>query len=267
MHSRLLSTLVLIEPVILDEDVPGPGSALMSSLRRDIWTSRQRAESSLGRAFASWDQLALRELFEYGLRETSTALYNSTRSKDLVPGSVTLTTSKHQEAWAYAQISFESQDAGLDRLSLSDWDSKKGLLYLGFRSESKIAMQYLSQLRSSVLYIFGASSSLSSPDLQNRKVERIGTGLGGSGGKAEGKVQATVIDKSGHMLPVEQPAILAEAAIGWISKWYGNWLTNEKFMNGYKSKKSDNDMLAVSQSWMDAVKRRTETCEVQAVNA
>ena len=253
MHPRLLSTLVLIEPVIIEEHDGGPGPAIMATMRRDIWDTRAKAEASLGKAFSTWESRAIKKFLEYGLRQVPTAIYNT--KKEAAPSnSVTLTTSKHQEAWAYSQINFEPQEAGLDRLILPDWHSDIGLPYIAFRPESFMAMQNLPYLRPSVFYIFGASSPLSSPRLQDQKVKRTGTGIGGSGGLAEKMVEKQVLEKTGHLVIFEQPGATANATADWIEKWLNRWLNDQQCLFGYKSKKSDADMLKVSKAWVDAVK-------------
>lgn len=254
MHPRLLSTIVLIEPVILDEHVGGPGPALMATMRRDTWDSRAKAENSLRKAFGTWDIRSLTKFFDYGLRVNPTALQGQSRDKSTSPQAVTLTTSKHQEAWAYAQVNFEPKEAGLDRLLLPDWDDKLGLPNIAFRPESFTAMQNLPYIRPGVLYVFGAESPLSSPQLQDQKLARTGVSTGGNGGRAEGKVDKRIIQKSGHLVVMEQPRATANATATWIKKWFEQWLVDKRTIQEYKSKKSDNEMRQVSKAWIEAVK-------------
>ena len=65
MHPRLLSTLVLIEPVMMDEISGTPSPVLQSTVRRDIWETRAKTKSCLRKAFKSWDPRALDRLFKY----------------------------------------------------------------------------------------------------------------------------------------------------------------------------------------------------------
>ena len=76
MHPRLLSTLVLIELVMIDEISGTPSPVLQSTVRRNSWETPSKAESYLRKAFQSWDPRALDRLVERGLGETPTALYN-----------------------------------------------------------------------------------------------------------------------------------------------------------------------------------------------
>ena len=254
MHPRLLSTVILIEPVILDEVGGGSNPALLSTIRRDIWDARAKAEASLRKAFATWDQRALEKFLKYGLRDVPTALYDTSRTRHISPDSVTLTTSKHQESWAYAQINFEPKQSGLDRLLLPDWDPMIELPQLAARPECLVTMRNLPCIRPSVLYIFGANSPLSPPKFQEKKVNITGIGVGGNGGVAEAKVEKAVLQGSGHLVVFEKPNESANVTAGWIKKWLEQWTTEEKIVRDYGSKKSDDSMLRMSRLWVDAVK-------------
>lgn len=85
MHPRLLSTLVLCEPVMIEEHVEGPNVALGPTLRRDIWDTRAKAEAALRRAFGTWDQRAIGKLLQHRLRNVPTALYDPRSNAKLSP--------------------------------------------------------------------------------------------------------------------------------------------------------------------------------------
>ena len=254
IHPRLLSTVVLIEPVILDDIPVGPNPALLSTIRRDIWDTRAKAEAALRRGFATWDPRALDQFLQYGLRAVPTALYDPSRHEHLSPSSVTLTTSNPQEAWAYAQVNLEPKDSGLDRLLLPDWDPVIELPHLSSRPECFITMRNLPYVRPSVLYIFGAKSPLSLPQLQEKKLKTTGIGTGGNGGVAEANVEKSVLQGSGHLVIFEKPDECANVAADWIRRWFDRWSAEEKTLRDYRSKKSDEGMLRMSQAWVDAVK-------------
>ena len=260
MHPRLLSTLVLIEPVMVDEISGTPSPVLQSTVRRDIWETRAKAESYLRRAFQSWDARALDRLVEYGLRETPTALYGSNRNQILASGSVTLKTTKHQEAWNYIQLNLDRQEEPrLNRLLLPDWDPTVALPRISNRPEPLIAMKDLPYLRPSVLYVFGAKGPLSTHEEQEKKIKRTGTEAGGSGGAAEGMVKGHVLQGFGHLLIFEQPAKTARAATDWIQQWFDKYLADEGFLQAQESEKSANGMLEVSKVWIDAVTETSPT--------
>ena len=253
MHPRLLSTLVLIDPVFLDQspDVGAP-PALLTIPRRDIWDTREKAESSLRKAFRSWDPRAVDKYLQYGLREVPTPLYDSTRNKDIASAAVTLTTTKHQEAWMYAQTNLEPREAGLDRLLLPDWDPLIELPHISSRPECLITMRNLPLIRPSVLYVFGEKSHLAPTKEQDKKVSRTGVGTGGSGGAEEGRVEKSVVPKASHLVVFERPNETASAAADWIRRWREGWLADEETMRKYGTKISEDGMLRMSKAWMDA---------------
>ncbi|KAI9644583.1 hypothetical protein NHQ30_006604 [Ciborinia camelliae] len=250
MHPRLLSTLVLYEPVMMTSGARNgePNPALMSTMRRDLWDSRDKAESYFRKAFQTWDPRAVELFLKHGLRATPTALYDSTQ--DILATAVTLTTSKHQEAWNYTQCNFEPQEAGLDRLLLPDWDKDLDVPMMHTRTECSITMRNLPHLRPSVLYVFGTKSPLSSATSQDEKMALTGSGVGGSGGEAEGKVQRVMVPDSGHLLVFENVHESARVSADGIERWFHQWLIDEKFYKTYESKRSDKDMLRVSKAWV-----------------
>ena len=254
MHPRLLSTLVWIEPVMMDEISGTPSPVLQSTKRRDLWETRAKAESQLRKGFQSWDARALDRLVEYGLRDTPTALYNKDRNRVSKPGFVTLKTTKHQEAWGYKQLNVEPlKGPRLRRLLLPDWDPTIPLPPISNRPEPRIAMKLLPHLRPSVLYIFGATSPLSSPEDRGKKIKRTGTAAGGSGGFTEGMVKGHVLQDSGHLMIFERPAEPARAAADWIQRWFDRWRADERLIREHESEKSANGMLGMSKVWIDAV--------------
>ncbi|PQE08765.1 toxin biosynthesis protein [Rutstroemia sp. NJR-2017a BVV2] len=229
----------------------------MSTRRRDLWDSREKAESYFRKAFHAWDPRVTELFLKYGLRATPTALYDDTQK--IPAGAITLTTSKHQEAWNYIQCNFEPKEAGLDRLLLPDWDKDLQVPMMYTRVECSITMRNLPYLRPSALYIFGAKSPYSSPTSQDEKIALTGSGVGGSGGEAEGKVQRVVFPDSGHLLVFENVQESARASADWIERWFQQWLADERFYKGYESKKSDKDMLRVSKAWAATTKLSTLT--------
>lgn len=123
MHPRLMSTLILYEPVMMTSGSRNsePNSALPSTMQRELWDSRVKAESYFRKVLR-------REIHESSSFTWSLAweifLQPYKSSPDIPTTAVTLTTSKHQEAWNYTQCSFKPKEAELDRLLLPDWDKE-----------------------------------------------------------------------------------------------------------------------------------------------
>ena len=254
MHPRLLTSLILIEPMIRRDHPPGPNAAMLSTLRKDLWPSRAEAEAAFrkNKFFTAWDPRALNNYLTYGLRETPTAIYPGAQR-----GSVTLTTTKHQESWSFLRSRFEplTDDSHKERLLSPDLEPGKQRQSLFDRAEPGIVQEYLPYVRPSVLYIFGDRSPISTPSVQDTLLQRTGVGIGGSGGTEAGRVAKVVFPKSGHLLPMEQVAECAEAASVELAKRLTEYREDEAFLDRHRSGKSERDGLVVSNRWQECVRK------------
>ena len=198
----------------------------------------------------------LDKYIEFGLRQVPTALYpDPVEEVTVSPASVTLATSKHQEAWTYLRPNFESQGEQSDRLLSPDLDPEDQGQFHFTRAECGISYANLPHLRPSVLYILGSTSYLTSPQWEVDKLRPTGTGLGGSGGVPAGKVQKVVIDGVGHLVPCEQPGLCAEHAADWLGRWLKQYRDDEEFYHNHSSRKSARDKLVTSDEWRESVRQ------------
>lgn len=243
-----------MEPFIRRDLPPGPNAAMISTLRRDVWPSKHEAEAAIrkNKFFASWDPRVLSKYLQYGLRKTPTAIYPAAPG-----GSVTLTTTKHQESWSYLRSNFEplTHDRGTERLLSPDLDPDKESKYLFHRAEPGIVQEYLPYIRPSVLYIFGDESPISTASAQETMVSRTGVGIGGSGGIQEGQVSKISLPRAGHLLPMEKVTICAEVVSAELGKRLDQFRSDELFLASHQSRKSDRDKLVVSEKWQEGVKK------------
>ena len=83
-----------------------------------------------------------------------------------------------------------------------------------YRPEVIPTVARLPTLRPSALFVLGKKTACSLDDMHDAAV-LTGTGLGGSGGIAEGKVKEVLVD-GGHMFPF--------TAVGETAQIVGNWL-------------------------------------------
>lgn len=240
IHPRLMTSLVLIDPVIQSAfstapDYSGLASPRASAFRRDHWPSRVEAASSFKKSkfYQSWDPRVLDLWIKYGLRSLPTAMYpkehdDSDRSEnDSSP--VSLTTTKHQEVFTFLRPNFDGVDANgkliVNRRTHPDLDPAAPDTHPFYRPEAPAVLSDLPRLRPGALYIFGGQSELSPPDLRKQKMERTGTGVGGSGGAEADRVREVLFEDVGHLIPMEAVARCAAAAGEWltgdIKRWRG----------------------------------------------
>ncbi|KAJ5946615.1 hypothetical protein N7454_003454 [Penicillium verhagenii] len=256
IHPRLLSTLILIEPVIVETTLGVPNPAIFSSRRRDLWPTAEKAKESLTKSLRRWDPRAREKYITYGLRSVPTAIYDSA-DPEVGQQAVTLTTTKHQESWSFTTPNFEPES--LDRLFLPDWHSEQERQYLFSRPECWAAMRNLPYLRPSVKWVFGGKSYLSSPSSQEAKMRDTGTGVGGSGGARVGAVEKSLLPEGEHFLCFEQIGWCASVAGEWVERWYKGWLADEKFWAEYRSRNSDDNMLRISEEGKIVMKMQSGT--------
>ncbi|PTD04480.1 Abhydrolase domain-containing protein mpaH [Fusarium culmorum] len=239
LHPRIFTSLVLLDPVISHfASTPGAssaGPAAASMVRREVWPSRAEAAASFGRSafYKTWDPRVLQRWIDFGIRN--------------IPGqeSVTLTTTKHQEIFTFLRPSWPAYDSqGKDIIHpehTPDLDTslnRRWSTYPVYRPEGPNTVARLPNVRPSVLYVFGGKSN-------DEKMAITGTGVGGSGGEAQGRVKKVVGENNGHLVPMEDPRMCASAAADWIEAELKRWWVDERSYEEWSSK-SKEDKTTVS---------------------
>lgn len=253
LHPRLLAGLVLFDPVIgINAGVEFATMFFSSSIRPDLWATREEAESHSKAIFRTWDQRVFDRWLKHGFRETPTLLHSEA-------GKTTLKTTKAQESWTCGRSWFEPlpEDGTLSnpltRAKYPDQNDSVRSMHPFFRAEDLNVWNDLPRLRPGVLFVFPSTGPMTSIEALKAKVERTGTGVGGSGGVKEGRVSQVVIPDTGHLLPFEQPAKCAAAAAEWIAKDVAAWSARRE----YAAKNRDDisiDQLALSKEWIKQAK-------------
>lgn len=256
MHPRLLSSLILIEPVIqVKHPSPlrpgGPTWAQLAAFRQDLWPSRTAASSNLQRNpfFRSWDPRVLDLWIQHSFRDLPTALYPKSPSPPASDPPVTLTTTKHQEVFTFVRPSFNDLDPHGKPMRRKYPDMESPDFDPFYRPEPAVAVRNLPHLRPSVLYIFGGKSGLSTPNLRQQKIELTGTGVGGSGGAPEGRVKAVLLPDAGHMVPLEAVGACADAAADWLRPEMNQWAREEEGWRRTWAAKSEQERRTVSEEF------------------
>lgn len=239
----------------------GPLILAMSTKRRDVWPSREAAAEHSHRFLKAWDPRVVQLWKEFGYRDLPTAIYPTNPLTDgRVPSTttagVTLTTTKHQETTLYCrpniqrhiQLGEPPNRAYADTLSKASETGPPppppsppphdpllvpdmlGALHPAqrcYRPEPMLAYRLAPHIRPSVLYVSASHSALGKAGEHADAAKRTGTGFGGSGGMAYGRVRYVMIQKAGHTLPLEKVADTARALGPWLGQELGRWWQDE----------------------------------------
>ncbi|TVY86760.1 Abhydrolase domain-containing protein [Lachnellula willkommii] len=250
MHPRLLSTVVLMDPVIQPHaSTPGGISPVQSStFRRDLWPSRAEAIATFARSmfYQSWDRRVFDRWCQFGIRETPSKVYPEEN------GSATLSTTKHQECFTFMRPSWDgiSPDGSmiLRRDVVPDLNLDQPQRYPLYRPEPLAILRRLGELRPSVLYIFGEKSGLSPPDWIKEKMEITGNAPGGSGGVKEGRVKEVTLQGYGHLIAMEASERCADAAAAWFGQEVKRFEAERKAYEEW-TRKSLSEKQTMSEEW------------------
>lgn len=237
--------MILIDPFIHNmPDAGGPSWIAAFAKRPDVYPSREFATAISAKLMKTFDPRAIEVWGQHAFRDLPTVIHPDTDSSD-DSRPVTLTSSKHQETFLYIRPNFKRhKELGLpddqddtgeegpppphDPLMVPD---NRGGLYPNqrfYRPEPLFAWDCLPNVRPSVLYVNGAKSGLSLSGHLSEAAERTGTGAGGSGGKAYGRVKEIVIPKGGHYVHLEKVAETAGAIGPWLASEGQRWAEDEK---------------------------------------
>jgi pimeloyl-ACP methyl ester carboxylesterase len=188
---------------------------------------------------------------EYGLRKVPTELYPAEK-ESLSDERVTLTTSKHQELFSFVRPTYLSREWERS----NDQDPEQNLdcpNYPFHRPEPPRIFRQLPELQPSLLYIFGKQSDFSAPPQRQEKMQITGTGVGGNGGSASGRVQEAVLD-CGHLVPMEKVTECADAIASFLDKEMGRWRAEQDAFKKYREDMSRRQQITIDEEWEDKVK-------------
>lgn len=237
LHPRLLSSLTLIEPAVS----PNPAKVSFDLVytmasRQDKWPSREAAlKAHLNSAmYATWHPRTLELFKEHAFRDLPTALYPQPRAA--AGDQVTLTSTKHQEVLSYARPAYPAdRNATPETFAPSQsvdpefkWTRHPPVPF--YRPENLMTFSSLPSVRPSCFFIYGGSShwrAQSGTKGPPPELGVTGTGVGGSGGAAEGQVKDWTCPNGSHYLPMEQPDAIGREFGAWLSGQMREWRANE----------------------------------------
>lgn len=199
-HPRLLTSLIFLDPTIgtqangTPKHSPARSMAQLSTFRRDVWPSLEAAISAFDKSafYKTWDRRAYDKWLRYGLRDVPTISYPNAE-----PPAVTLATTVSQEVFTFVRPNYEQYGVDgkpVNRVTHADVNNVQGTDYPFYRSESPYVYRHLPELRPSALCIFGGASPISTPEMNENKLAQTGTGIGSSGGPAEGRVKGVTLE-------------------------------------------------------------------------
>lgn len=252
LHPRLLTSLVLIEPV-MEKDIHaahGASFVKISLPRKNTWSSRDEAEKYFKNLNRKWDPRAHDLWMKYGLRDICHGGDTSEAARESSPAAlkprVTLTTPPEQEVLLYLRPNFDGKKPASGDVSHPDIIGPPHAIHPFYRYEPVLAWRLLKNIRPSVLYLFGEKSPFSSPQSKGEKLERTGRGIGGSGGHEKGKVKAVTVPGSGHILPLENVPRVSDEITWWLKTEIERWKEEEKAIsNGH----SGGEMTSLLENW------------------
>ncbi|RFU35408.1 Acting on peptide bonds (peptidase)/Acylglycerol lipase/Carboxylesterase, partial [Scytalidium lignicola] len=258
MHPRLLFSLVLLDPVIQAQasqppsEKHGPGPASASTFRRDLWPSRAAAEEAFRKQkfYQTWNPKVFDRWLKFGIRETPTQLYPDEK------GSITLSTTKHQECFTFLRPSWEGMsedgEAVINRSLIPDMNPDSPVKFPFYRAEPPNTMMRLGELRPSVLYIFGGTSPMSSPPERKKKIDITGISTGGSGGAKAGRVIEITLEDVGHLVAMEASEQCADSITSWLGPEVRRFKDErEKYVEW--TERSIRDKTTLSEEWQKRI--------------
>lgn len=209
---------------------------------------------------------------KHGLREVPTKLFPETSGTQFdgraalpTPGAVTLTTTKHQEAWSYLRPNFYSHPAPpstspqatseeVTRWLAPDLDPYHEGTNLFHRAECVITHRNLPYVRPPVLWIYGAKSHINIPLVRKSHLKTTGTGIGGNGGASAGQVKGIAVENATHMMPLEKVSEGAATVAEWLKERLDDWDRQESFLKKFDTGKSENERSVMSKQWIEGTK-------------
>lgn len=275
MHPRLLHSLALIEPVAFSWGAPPQRFPIiqLALQQRDLWPTADAGALALAKSpvYRSWDPRCLALHTRHALRPTPTPLYPSAPSSASAldasgaggGGAVTLTTTRHQDAFSLHRANFDgvgtltgpSPPSALQRLTHVDAGATDPAFNAPFyRPEVKAAFDMLPALRPACLFVHGAKSPHAAPAVRAEKMRVTGTAVGGSGGVAAGRVSERVCEGAGHFLPLEKVDWTADEVGGWLIREAERWRGEERVLRVSVEGKSLRERSTAGGRWEEVVR-------------
>ncbi|PFH59100.1 hypothetical protein XA68_12815 [Ophiocordyceps unilateralis] len=261
IHPRLFTSLLLLDPAFFltktGKDIIKGGGLRETMYGKDLWKTRTDAASFIEKAYPSWDQGVKRLMVKYGFRDLPTALYPEL-PPDADPANppVTLMTTKHQMALTLSRPCFDCKQVDgrivVDRETHADLDPER-VTMPGYRPEVFPSMERIQTLRPSALFLLGKHTNTPWLDGMRRAADVAGTGVGGSGGKPEGRTREVLI-RGGHYFPFTALEETSLACGTWLGEEMAKYRDRERRWKNERSKLSERDHLVLPAKWKEFIR-------------
>ncbi|GLA16443.1 hypothetical protein AnigIFM62618_003022 [Aspergillus niger] len=287
LHPRLFTTLLLIDPVIQLTPPPmgfgtdATGAINYTLYRKDVWPSREVALRANRALTHGWDPRCVARMAQYGFRDLPTALYpdvdavkaefQSTTSSTSQPPAqshdattnnttpVTLTTTKYHDLLAQIRENFSARSPETGRISIprathADLDPLAAFIPM-YRPEPRSVFLRLPTLRPSCLWVLGGATFLKLDEMREG-IKTCGTGVGGSGGIPDGRVQEVTLAGLGHLMPFQAVQQVAEPCVAWLESEMTRFREAERL---WAEEQKGRSHLTLEETWYRVLKPSTVT--------
>ncbi|KAH8899901.1 toxin biosynthesis protein [Thozetella sp. PMI_491] len=223
-HPRLFAGLAIMEPTVI-ASMPGQNDkttfAYGMIFKKDTWATREEARTYLLKNpyYGAFDSAVFERVVKYDLRDV------------VIDGSpaVTLKTPKSMEVYSMMRswpplpgVTDSPEERLLELEARGEYTPT--LVIKGFhRPEIQPFLKRLPDILPPVHIVWAGRSYHKKIPGYRDVLFTIGTGPDGSGGAAKGKVTETLVEDSGHPLPLEKPALGAGAVAPWLAQCVKEW--------------------------------------------
>ncbi|TWU77389.1 hypothetical protein ED733_006132 [Metarhizium rileyi] len=265
----LFTSIIFLDPGFLivrpGTKIPTEVPMVIRSLtyRKDIWPNRAAAARFVKKSCPDWDQRAMDLMVQYGFRDLPTALFPELPSNaNASDPPVTLVTTVTQSVLTHARPCFDAKDAGgrvvvKNRETHADLDPEARFPL--YRPETQPAVARLPALRPSALFVLGAHTEPPRWRESMRAAAReAGTGVGGSGGMAEGRVLEVVIN-GGHLFPFTAVKETGRVCAQWLGLEMDRYRDREKSWESERSTMAERDHMVLPAKWTEVVRHPKDT--------
>lgn len=266
IHPRLFTSLILLDPIIqLNPPLMGLGSDPPGLLNftvhaNDVFPNLEAAAAHLARSpeFKRFDPRVSALMLKHGFRHLPTLLHpESPKGSDASDMPVTFTSTKHQNAWSQLRENFNARDhegrLRTDRRDThADLDPLAGFIPF-YRPEPRSTWYRLPTLRPDALFLLAGKIFISVDELREG-IKVAGTGVGGGGGAAQGKIVEDTVQNFGHLFPFEAPDATADKIACYLEGAMSRFREAEEKWRVERATRDRADDLRVNETWKTLIK-------------